>query len=300
MMDELDILFLENVTTKNHLFTVRLNHTEECLHIDLYNSKNEKMVEHCTKHCDKALIKNNTNTFKLNFDSSKITIHYGQRIVFQWEADKLSRVQHVGIKPQVVTSISFKNSYTYLAVIDRVCKDEEEPILKCNLDIINEDDLPRNKTNGLILRTDLYKSDANNTDNYEIKIIVKNATESYFSIVKNSQRQLEADAFNLLGKKINLTLDIKHHYTSIDRGNLLFLWSEEDIVYNFEKFNRLILQNSKSTGSSFSNVNNQNYCELRCFNKEKPGFFSKVGKFFGSGFKVDKYCEHDHSTPHHH
>lgn len=86
--------------------------------------------------------------------------------------------------------------------------------------------------NGSFMRADFFK--AKSDDDYKIK-----ANESFFTILKNTERKLQSVIHPLLNRKINLIIDPKRHHTSIHNPNdvvPILLWNEEDASY-METFN---------------------------------------------------------------
>jgi hypothetical protein len=151
----------------------------------------------------------------------------------------------------------------------------------CNLE------LGGNKmSGGTFMRADFFKDKSD--DDYEIK-----ANESSFTILKNTECKLRSVVRPLLNRKINLIIDPKRHHTSIHNPSdivPLLLWNEEDASY-METLNYVIVQNLKIHNSTFSEINNWNNCQIKCFEESKTdSWWNRAKAFAKSGFKVQKYC----------
>jgi len=53
----------------------------------------------------------------------------------------------------------------------------------------------------------------------------------------------------------------------------------------------VIIQNLKVRELTYSEINNSNNCEIKCFEETRDSFWSKIKTFSKGGFKVDNYCK---------
>ena len=166
---------------------------------------------------------------KFNWDSSKISIMGGDKTIFVFtnNDDKLSKIHYIAVKPGATSQINYRNTYSFIARLNEICSEEDDPVVVCGLDMVEKK--ASNKHPGTYMRADFYKS----SNNYEVKMY------NTFSISKNSNKQLETRPF--FNQKIDFVMDIKRHRTTIHNATdkvPLFLWHEDDGSY-FESFNWL-------------------------------------------------------------
>lgn len=280
----LDILFLEN-TTDPSLYRIEIIEEKDCVSTSIYNDvEGEKLTSFGRKVCK---IEEEKKALKLNWDRTKVTIHHNDKMVFHFSNEiKFRRVRHISIRPKFHSQVNFKNTYTFIARFGEICPDTD-PVLVCHLEMIGD----RKDLSGVFMRADFFK--AKSDDDYEIKAIL-NANDSFFGISKNTENKLRSVVRPLLNRKINFIVDTKRHHTSIHNPNdivPLLLWNEEDASY-MESFTYVIVQNLKLHNSTFSEINNSNNCEIKCFEKGHPtnSFWSKAKTFVEGGLKIDNYC----------
>jgi len=271
-----DILLLDNVTDHS-VYRIEIYKEDSCILVHIHNDTGiGKMSEYDRKICDIGQI------LKVNWDRTKVTIHHDSTTLFHFSNEiQFSRVQHLSIRPKTFAQINYKNTYTFIANIVNSCETGKEPVVVCNFETVG-----KNETSRAFMRADFYKSKSD--DNYEVK-----ANTSFFTISKNIERKLSSTSEPFFNRKINFVVDLKRHHTSIHNpGEIvpLILWNEEDATY-LESFNYVIIQNLKVRESTYSEINNSNNCEIKCFEETRDSFWSKIKTFSKGGFKVDNYCK---------
>jgi hypothetical protein len=285
----IDILFLENVTDPS-LYRIEMYKERNCLVINIYNDvESQKLNEYNRRVCpNEEAIKG--MILKLNWDGSKVTMHHNTETLFHFSNEiKFPKVNHVAVKPKFSTQINYKNTYMFITrSIYEVCKDDTEPVLVCNFEMLGKSDIV-----GTFMRVDFYKTGSE--DDYEIKATVNGTATnaSSFTISKNNEIKLQSVVQPFLNRKIKFIVDLKRHHTSIHNPSEiipLILWSEEDVTY-LESLNYVIVQNLKIHNSTFSDLANSNTCQIKCHAKTPTGFWSKVGTLWNSGFKIKNFCE---------
>lgn len=91
----LDILFLENMTDPS-LYRIEINEGEpSCIFVSIYNdAEGGKITGYDRKHCEI----NEKKILKVNWDSTKVTIHLNDKTLFHFSNEiKFPKVHHISI-----------------------------------------------------------------------------------------------------------------------------------------------------------------------------------------------------------